>query len=355
MLTVHAIGSPDLGGAERFFARLTGTLAARGHATVAVLRHGAELGELMEPGVEVVETGMRNGIDVFTWWAIRRLIVDREPRIVQTYLGRASRLVRVPGRSGTVHVARLGGYYRPNAYRHADVWVGNTRGIRDYLVELGFPTDRVHHITNFVETVEGAEARPDRPRDRSGTPVPDDALLVFGLGRFVGKKGFGDLLEAFSRLPASVGGRPVHLAVAGDGPRREELEGTAARLGLGDRVYWPGWLNDPDPWFRAADLFVCPSRHEPLGNVVLEGWSHALPVVSTRTAGPAELVADGADGVLVEIRDPGSLAAALRRLLEDEDERERLARAGLETVRRRHSPEVVVDAYLDLYGRVTRR
>jgi glycosyltransferase involved in cell wall biosynthesis len=355
MRTMHAIGSAHLGGAERFFARLAAALAAAGHPTTAVLRRGADLRDLLPPAVEVVETGMVNGADLGTWWTIRGVVLDRDPRVIQTYLGRASRLTRVPRRSPTVHVARLGGYYRPHAYRHADAWVGNTRGICDHLIRLGFPAARVHHITNFVERVDDAEERLAIGPARKDTGVPDDARLVFALGRCVAKKGFADLVLAFAGLPVSVGGRPVHLAIAGDGPVRAELEALAAELGLSGRVHWPGWRADPDPWFRAADVFVCPSRDEPLGNVVLEAWSHAVPVVSTRTAGPAELVTHGVDGVLVDIESPPALGSALWRLLEDEPERVGLARAGLDTVRRRHSTEVVVGAYLDLYGRVTRR
>lgn len=355
MLTVHAIGSRRLGGAERFLSRLATTLAGRGHPTAAVLRRGAELRGLLEPEVEVVETGMRNGVDVITWWTIRRLILIRRPRIVQTYLGRASRLTRVPRESGTVHVARLGGYYRPHAYRHADLWVGNTLGICDHLIRSGFPTDRVHHITNFVEPVGDAEEHVSEPPRREGTDVPGEARLVFALGRFVPKKGFADLLHAFARLPESISGRPVHLAIAGDGPLRHDLKATADRLGIGERTHFPGWLTDPAPWFRAADVLVCPSRSEPLGNVVLEGWTHAKPVVCTRTAGPVELVTEGVDGILVAVEAPEEMAVALHRLLVDGARRRELARAGLRTCRRRHSPDVVVDAYLDLFGGATRR
>jgi hypothetical protein len=115
-------------------------------------------------------------------------------------LGRASRLTRVPRRSPTVHVARLGGYYRPHAYRHADVWVGNTRGICDHLIRLGHPAARVHHITNFVERVDEAEARLAEGPLRKDTGVRDEAQLVFALGRCVAKKGFADLVLAFLDL-----------------------------------------------------------------------------------------------------------------------------------------------------------
>ena len=93
--------------------------------------------------------------------------------------------------------------------------------------------------------------------------------MLFSLGRLIAKKGFADLLEAYARLPAEPGGRPLRLVIAGDGPDRAAHEEAARRRGHGGRVHWAGWQDDPEPFYALADLFVCPSRHEPLGNCLL--------------------------------------------------------------------------------------
>ena len=347
--TVHAIGSRRLGGAERFFARLVRALHGTGAPTLAVVRRGSELARMLPP-VPVVETGMRNGADVLTAWRIRRIVQSDRPQIVQTYLGRASRLTRVPRRSETVHVARLGGYYRPNSYRHADAWIGNTRGICDYLVRTGFPADRVFHIGNFAEAMDAPCTPEQRSGARAALSLPADALLIFSLGRFVRKKGFEDLLHAFALLPAEVDARPLHLVVAGDGAMRAELRALTERLDISARVHWPGWQHDPAPFYRAADVFVCPSRDEPLGNVVLEAWAHGLPVVATRAAGPTELIDDGANGLLTHIGAPQAMSGAIHRLLEaDEAERNAMGKAGLELVRTTYSETAIVASYLQVY------
>src|SRR5262249_34769384 len=74
-----------------------------------------------------------------------------------------------------------------------------------------------------------------------------------------------------------------------------------------------------------ADIWVCPSRHEPLGNVVLEAWSAGRPVVATTTDGPRELIRPDADGLLVPPEDPGALAGAVGGLLKDADRARSLA------------------------------
>lgn len=354
--SIHAIASRRLGGAERFFARLVRGLHGTGYASMAVVRRGSELAQLLRPAVPVTETGMRNGADVLTAWRIRRLIREHRPQIVQTYLGRASRLTRVPRRRDTVHVARLGGYYRLNSYRHADAWIGNTRGICDYLLHSGFPPERVFHIGNFAESIEALPSDAERADARRALGVPPDALLLFSLGRFVPKKGFADLLHAFALLPAALDARPLHLIIAGDGIIHDELVALASSLGIAARVHWPGWLRDPSAVYRAADLFVCPSRDEPLGNVVLEAWGNALPVVATRAAGPTELIEDGVTGVLTDVASPEPLARAIERLLRvPAAERAAMGAAGLDLVRTRYSEAAIIGQYREVYGTLANR
>ena len=347
--SIHAIGSRHLGGAEAFFARLLRGLNDRGYPSMGVVRSGSPL-ERELSDVPTTGTGMRNGLDVFTIWKIRGLIRRHRPAVVQTYLGRASRLTRIPKESETLHVARLGGFYRANAYRHADAWVGNTLGVCDHLTGLGFPRERVFHIGNFV-----ADSVPDgEPENiREGLGISPESAVIFSLGRFVEKKGFADLLEAFARLLSLERGRRLILVVAGDGPDRGSLEERAHQLGISEHVRWPGWVRHPGAYFRAADVFVCPSRHEPLGNVILEAWFHGAPVVTTRSLGAEELVTEGEDGLLAPVADPEGLAHRIQDLLDaDGGQVEALVRAGRRTVEERHSVAAVVGTYLDLYKRL---
>lgn len=348
--SVHVIGSRQLGGADRFFIRLVEALHRRGHPTLAVTRPHSPVAEQLDATVEQVHLPLANKWDLYSALALRRLIRTHRPDVVQTYMGRATRLTRVPAGLGTVLVARLGGYYRLNGYyRHADAWVGNTRDICDYLRRNGLPAERVFHLGNFVDCPR--EVTPEELRAlRQRLELPDHALVLFALGRLVGKKGFQDLLTAFDHLPEQVDGKPLYLLIAGDGPAREDLQRQAAALASRARVRWAGWQNDPTPYYRLGDWFVCPSRHEPLGNVILEAWAHGLPVVTTDNEGARELVRPGEDALLAPLESPQGLAAALATALAaPHEERRRLAAAGHATVRREHSEEAVVGEYLELY------
>lgn len=352
--SLHILGSRQFGGADQFYVRLVRALHEAGHPVTAVNRAGSPVAEaLNRDGIEQIHLPLANQWDVWTLLKIRRLVAAREPCIVQTYMGRATRLTRLPAKSRAVHVARLGGFYKIDGYyRHAHAWIGNTRGICDYLVRSGLPAERIYHIGNFVPEPLPVDA--EHLADlRRMHDISSDAWIVFALGRLIGKKGFDDLLRALARLPREVAGRRVLLLIAGDGPDAEALRTLARELGQENRIRWLGWQDPPDACYALADVFVCPSRLEPLGNVILEAWNHRLPVVSTRTDGALELIENERTGLLCACGDDVGMSGQILNLLEANDEERRaLGESGHGYLKARYSRAAILDAYLSLYDRL---
>jgi glycosyltransferase involved in cell wall biosynthesis len=354
--SIHIIGSRQFGGADRFYVRLVEALSEAGHTVLGVTRPGTPIARSLAPTVEQFPVAMRNRWDLLSAWRIRRLIRERRPTIVQTYMGRATRLTRVPARSGAVHVARLGGYYKLDGYyRHAHAWVGNTRGVCDYLVRQGIPAGSVYLIGNFVEAPETVSEQQIDALRRT-LDIPAQAQVLLTAGRFIPRKGFDDLLTAFSKLPAQLGGRPLFLVVIGDGPSRESLRRQCREAALEDRVRWPGWQNRLSPYYRLAEAFVCPSRHETLGNVILEAWSHRVPVVATRTAGAAELIQEAVNGLLSPCAEPAALAERISELLQaSQRARDAMIEGGARSLAERHSRQAVLEGYMAMYAELVGR
>lgn len=349
--SIHILGSREFGGADQFYVRLVRALKQAGQPVTAIHRPASPVAKaLTNDPLERIDLPLCNRWDAWSWWRIRQLIREREPCVVQTYMGRATRLTRVPKKSSAVHIARLGGFYKIDGYyRHADAWVGNTRAICDFLVRSGLPARRVHHIGNFVpDPIHTDDGRKDAVRRHH--QVPSEAWVIFALGRLIPKKGFHDLLRAISRLPAEIDGRQVMLLLAGDGPETGNLHALARELGIEPRVRMLGWQDPPDVYYGLADVFVCPSRHEPLGNVILEAWNHSLPVVSTRSDGALELIEDGTTGTLCECKDADGLAAAIRGVLETSAAaRTAMGAAANACLRARYGQDFIVERYLSLY------
>lgn len=346
------IGSKQSGGAERFYVRLTEALHEAGHEVTAIAPPASSVAMEMNAQVPQRPIRMRGVWDPLARWQINRAIRCEAPQIVQTWMGRATRLVSLAQGRQPIHVARLGGYYDLKGYRHAHAWIGNTKGICNYLIREGLPADRVFHIGNFIEPL----ARPTEAaleELRAQWHLPQDACVLFSAGRLHPNKGFSGLLDAFSRLPRDVHGKPLYLVLAGDGPLAAELHAQARQLQIQDRVVRVGWQQDLAPFFAMAELFVCPSVHEPLGNVLLEAWANGVPLVSTATAGALELITPEVDGLLAPCNDPQALSQGILDLLGmDAAARTALVTAGRQSLLASHGKQTIVAAYTELYQRL---
>lgn len=350
--SVHILGSGQFGGAEQFYIHLLRALHGSGKAVVAVNRSRSPVAKALErDGLDQIHLPLAGSLDLWSAWRIRRIAAFLQPCVVQTYLSQATRLTRLSPKSPAVHVARIGGFYKVDGYRHAHAWVGGTRGICNHLIKSGLPAARVYQIGNLVR-------EPDLPDEaerlalRARCAIGADTCVVFTYGRLVESKGVADLLRAFAHLPPVLNGRPLLLMIAGTGPDEESLRQLTTELELWDRVQWLG-NQDPQDYFLLSDLFVSPAREDPLGNIILDAWSYGLPVVSTSTDGARELIEDERSGLLAEPGNPLSLAGRLdAAITASKMARVGLSDAGFAILRQRFSPEVVCNAYLSLYDKL---
>ncbi len=339
---LQAIAGARHGGAEIFFVRLATALNRAGETQRVLIRHDIVRSRaLRAAGVGVAELAFGGRFDLSTRLAFRREIARWRPDIVLTWMSRAT--WHCP-RGDFVHVARLGGYYDLKYYHRCDHLIANTHAIVEYAVDRGWPRERIHYLPNFVPDARAVALR--------AKPVASENFPVgLALGRLHPNKGFALLLEALAET------RGVRLAIAGDGPLRASLEQLANGLGIADRVSFLGWREDVQELLANADFLVCPSLHEPLGNVVIEAWSAGLPVIATASDGPAGLIEDEASGLLVPLPDqpgggPKALAAAIDRLCRDPGLRARLGRAGRDVYEAEFTENAVTAGYRQFFDTV---
>ncbi|HEX6978421.1 MAG TPA: glycosyltransferase [Alphaproteobacteria bacterium] len=343
---LQAMAGARHGGAEAFFMRLTVALSRAGLDQHIVMRSDpVRAGKLRTAGIEPVQLRFGGVFDVGTRLALARELSAYRPHVVLTWMSRATQLMPPRFLTGGkyVHVARLGGYYDLKYYRRCDHLVGNTRKIVEYIRDGGWPADRVHYLPNFVDVPHAA------PADRAALETPSDATVVLGLGRLHANKAFDVALAAIART------KDVWFWLAGEGELRAALEADAVRLGIRERVRFLGWRDDTAALLAAADILICPSRHEPLGNVVIEGWAARRPVIAAASDGPAALIKDGESGLLVPVNDADALASAIQRVAQEPQLAARLAAGGHAAYESEFTEAAVVRRYLDFFDRIARK
>ncbi|MEH6578322.1 MAG: glycosyltransferase [Amphritea sp.] len=329
-------GAP-IGGAENFYTRLVASLAAYPQLQQHAFTRANERREsiLADAGVPVSTFRLGGPLQFFNNRQYVKALKEWRPDIVLTYMNRPTKLTP----SGDYKlVARLGHYYDLKNYQHCDCWIGNTKGICDYLIKNGMPAERVVQIPNFVdETIAD-------PLERSSFDTPNGAPILFALGRLHANKGFDILLRAMPSIPDAV------LWLAGDGPEKQSLLALCEELGIKQRVRFLGWRNDVNALMKTADVFVCPSRHEGLGSIVPEAWFNQCPMVATMSQGPGELIEDGVTGLLTPIDDVGALTVAINQLLGDRSAAKAMAERGYKHYLDTYSRERICDQYIEFFS-----
>ena len=340
MRVIQAMVGAPTGGAEGFFMRLVPALSEAGVDQAAIIRtHEARAKVLQDAGVPTRQLRFGGPLDVLSRMAYGRAIRQADPDIVMTWMNRASG--QCP-KGNFVQIGRLGGFYDLKYYTGCDHLVGNTQGIVNYLVGQGWPMDRAHYISNFVETSYAV------PVERSALDTPDGVPVMLALGRLHPNKAFDVLIEAMTDLP------DVWLWLAGDGPLADPLRRHAEDRGVEARIRFLGWRDDVGALLAAANLLVCPSRHEPLGNVVLEAWARQVPIVAAASQGPSELIVDGETGLLAPVEDARALSRQIKNVLDDPDAAGERADKALAAYEKGFSRQAIVEQFKALFEEVTR-
>lgn len=156
----------------------------------------------------------------------------------------------------------------------------------------------------------------------------NEVKVMTAVGRLVDQKGFDLLIESWALVAAD---HPDwHLRIWGEGPDRAALEALAKQKGVADSVEMPGVSSAPGRWIEEADAFVLSSRFEGWGLVLGEAMAAGLPSISFDCPfGPADMMTDGEDGLLVREGDVAALAAAMARIMGDSALRQRLGTEAL--------------------------
>ncbi|MGA2216296.1 MAG: glycosyltransferase [Bryobacteraceae bacterium] len=173
--------------------------------------------------------------------------------------------------------------------------------------------------------------------------------LVLAVGRLVYYKGFEYLVRAMTQVNGN-------LLIVGDGPLRGKLGDLSAQLGLGKKVHFAGNVpGDLRPYYHAADIFALPSvaRSEAFGIVQIEAMAAGKPVVNTQLdSGVPYVSLHERTGLTVPPADPDALAAALNRLLDQNDLRRSLGQAARARAYQEFSLEAMTSRMMALYEQV---
>ncbi|KQW52511.1 hypothetical protein ASC77_24350 [Nocardioides sp. Root1257] len=346
MRALTVIAEMGSGGAERVVTDLVGHLVATGHEACVASSGGWRADALAVAGVCTLEVPLRESGPGSLARAVARLRRETAARpvdVVHAHNVRATLAAHLATRVGrrtkpplvtTVHGLADADY--PRAARLlavCDAVVAVSDDVAGRLARGGVDERRLRVVENAVPPPVFRPGGSDQVRDELGLTGPMPVVLC--VARLASPKRVDLLLDAWTDVP------DVTLLVVGDGPDREALERRAAPSG--DRVRFLGERRDVDRLLGAADLLVLPSDREGLPMAVLEAMAAGVPVVASAVGGIPQLGADVVE--LVAEPRPEAFAAAVRRVLDDQDRYRAMATAGRDLVDQRFSSSRMQSGY----------
>ena len=322
---IHVASGREWRGGQRQTWLLARELQRLGQDQLLVTRRGSELARRARAdGVAVHEVGWDAGLDPRAWWGVRG-DARRGPAILHAHDGHAVTIARWASGPGIPWIAtrRNASPLRdPSGWQGAARVVAISEAVRRQLVADGIPDARIAVVPSGIDLEATRTAPAEDLRHWAGVPAGPPVILTISAA--TPEKGLPFAVAAAARLLKD--GRDVRWVVVGDGPERAALV-EASRHHAEGRIVFPGHHPDPIRLLRGADLFVLPSLSEGLGTSALDALALEVPVVASETGGLTELIGEGA-GVLVPPGDPGALAAAVARMLDDGELRARCVAAG---------------------------
>lgn len=346
------------GGTERQSVLLARGFAAAGHdSALLTFRPGGPLAAGLPEGMHQVLQPFDTGLD---WWA---------PGLLRTARRLGPDLVLCMGRMANCHGARLQHtlpgaaviatlrtgkplpwLFRRSLSRVRHVVANSEEARQVLLTQHALPSSQVSMIHNSLVFPPDAHlARNEVLRATHGASPATVILLCVAM--FRPEKNQRALIELACGLSP---GSDWQLWFAGDGRARQACAAEVQRLGISDRIRFLGWVSDPSPLYRAADIAVLTSRRESLSNFLIEAQAHGLPAVAYDALGVGEAFLPEESGFLIPMHQADRFRAALQRLIDDPSLRATMGARGRDRARRSFAPERQLQAYLECFRGLAR-
>jgi glycosyltransferase involved in cell wall biosynthesis len=300
MRIMHVILSRGFAGSERYAAELSSFQAVE-HEVMLVVRRlnrtrfGTSILDAVSSRVQVHTVPTWLG----TQRSLERCVKEFAPDVIHTHLRRSGRLI-ARARTKAPSVATLHNRINGPHFLELDGLICNAHWqVREVPSTYAGKVFKLNQLFTPHRQLQSTEI--EALRESLG--VAPGEYLVGAVARLAHSKGLDHLIEAF-RLADLPNAR---LVILGEGRERKRLE----RL-LGPNMTMPGFRKNIKDYYQAFDLFVCPSRREPLPLVMLEAFDAGLPIVASTAEGCRELIEEYG-GDLFPIGDVKALAAILRK------------------------------------------
>ena len=354
MRILEVITPSHFSGAERVVAYLSGELVRQGHEVLVATKPLPLLEEeLARRGVPCRPGPFSGKFNRQVGRGLREVIRSFRPDLVHAHLSTAAWWgAWAAHQEGLPCAAHVHGMTHVLWYRRADLLIGPSQGVRDFLTSHGVPAARAVTVYNGLDPADFVGLPPPE-QVRAELGLPAGAPVIGVVAHLAAKKGHRVLLEALGRLTPRY--PDLHCLCLGRGDLRARLEQQARQLGLAARVHFLGYRHDALAITQVFDVTVLPSiQKEGLGLCLIEAGFLGIPAAGSNAPGMNEVVQTGVTGLLSPPGDAAALAEALDRLLSAPALRRQMGEAARRRVLERFTLRQQAEETIEVFERLLR-
>ena len=335
---LNIISGSKYGGAELFFERLALSFERCDKIEQKIIiRNNRNRSKKFIDGIDEIEKiNFFHKLNPFCTFKIEKIIREYKPNILLSWMNRASSVIPNIKINNEITVGRLGGYYKIKNYTKCDYLITNTSDLKKYVISKGWDTNKVEFIPNFVS---------QNKIDKTKSKINKDRIILC-MGRFHPNKAIDILIKAMPFLPK------FRLFIVGEGELKSQYEILIKKFDLMSRVKIFEWSDNISEFLNKCSILVCPSRHEPFGNIVIEGWAHKIPVVVSDVGGPGRIVKHKTTGIKFEKDNTFDLVSKIKNLNSDKKLQRKIVMNAYNVYKKSYSEEVIVSNYLSFFRRI---
>ena len=140
----------------------------------------------------------------------------------------------------------------------------------------------------------------------------------------------------------------------GNGEIKKKYNDLAGCYNLKNRIRFIDWVDNPSAFYNTADILVCPSRLEPLGNIIIEAWAHKIPVIASNIMGPKKLIKNEINGLKFELENVEELVSCVNRISNEKKLKNKLIVNGYKDYVSKYSENIIMEKFKSLFWEVSK-
>ncbi len=346
ILFINSLRKNRWGGGEKWMVEAASGLNLKGHRSIIGCKNGSIIQKkARQKEVSTVNFAIHSDIDFLAMFRLQKLLIQLR---IDVLVCCQNKDVKIGGRAGRrvktgAIFSRQGLQLFTNKKRYRypftqliDGIITNTQSIKNTYASFGwFGPNFIHVVYNGMTLPELNAAN----TKKKVFGIDDDHKVVFSAGRLSLQKGYDYLIDAAAMCKER--GKNYRFFIAGQGKLEEYLKKKIKQLKLEEYVILMGFIEQPGPYYQAADIFVLPSLFEGMPNVVMESMAHGTPAILTRVNGAEELVDHGVNSIIIEPKKPAMIYDALETYFSDKTDRAMMAKRARDKVNEQFTTEVM--------------